>query len=88
MAQDLNERNINVNVIAPGPFKSKMTAPLYAGEKVEAEVMQGFTMGRWGATEDAAGLTNIPVVQGRIFPDRLDSPLRRRFHCNRVERIY
>ena len=56
MAQDLNERNINVNVIAPGPFKSKMTAPLYADEKVEAEVMQGFTMGRWGATEDAAGL--------------------------------
>ncbi len=56
MAQDLNERNINVNVIAPGPFKSKMTAPLYVDEKTEAEVMQGFTMGRWGATEDAAGL--------------------------------
>ena len=33
-----------------------MTAPLYSDEKVEAEVMQGFTMGRWGATEDAAGL--------------------------------
>ena len=30
MARDLNSDNINVNVIAPGPFKSKMTAPLYA----------------------------------------------------------
>ena len=56
MAQDLNHRNINVNVIAPGPFKSKMTAPLYANEEVEAEVMKSFTMGRWGQTEDAAGL--------------------------------
>ena len=56
MAQDLNKRHINVNVIAPGPFKSKMTAPLYSDEKVEAEVMQGFTMGRWGAMEDVAGL--------------------------------
>ena len=56
MAQDLNKRHINVNVIAPGPFKSKMTAPLYSDEKVEAEVMQGFTMGRWSAREDAAGL--------------------------------
>ena len=56
MAQDLNSRNINVNVIAPGPFKSKMTAPLYADAKVEAEVMKGFTMGRWGSTEDASGL--------------------------------
>ena len=57
MAQDLNHRNINVNVIAPGPFKSKMTAPLYSTEDVEAQVMKSFTMGRWGATEDAAGLT-------------------------------
>ena len=57
LAKDLNADNINVNVIAPGPFKSKMTAPLYSSEEVEREVMQGFTMGRWGAIEDAAGLT-------------------------------
>ena len=57
MARDLNADNINVNVIAPGPFKSKMTAPLYASEEVEAQVMESFTMGRWGAMEDAAGLT-------------------------------
>lgn len=57
MARDLNGDHINVNVIAPGPFKSKMTAPLYANEEIEKEVMKGFTMGRWGAMEDAAGLT-------------------------------
>lgn len=57
MARDLNSDNINVNVIAPGPFKSKMTAPLYATEEIEKEVMGHFTMGRWGAMEDVAGLT-------------------------------
>ena len=57
MARDLNADNINVNVIAPGPFKSKMTAPLYADEATEKEVMSRFTMGRWGAVEDVAGLT-------------------------------
>ncbi len=57
MARDLNEDNINVNVIAPGPYKSKMTAPLYSSPEVEAEVMSNFSMGRWGAIEDAAGLS-------------------------------
>lgn len=56
MARDLNPRNINVNVIAPGPFKSKMTAPLYTTEEVEREVLREFAMGRWGETEDVAGL--------------------------------
>ena len=57
MARDLNGDNINVNVIAPGPFKSKMTAPLFATEEMERNVMKNFTMGRWGTMEDAAGLT-------------------------------
>lgn len=57
MARDLIDDNINVNAIAPGPFKSKMTAPLYATEEMEAQVRAGFPMKRWGAMEDAAGLT-------------------------------
>jgi NAD(P)-dependent dehydrogenase (short-subunit alcohol dehydrogenase family) len=57
MARDLNDDNINVNCIAPGPFKSKMTAPMYADEETENKMLEHFTMGRWGAQEDAAGLT-------------------------------
>ena len=34
-----------------------MTAPLYANEATEKKVMEHFTMGRWGALEDVAGLT-------------------------------
>ena len=57
LARDLMDDGINVNVIAPGPFKSKMTAPLYATEQKEREVRESFPMRRWGALEDAAGLT-------------------------------
>ena len=57
MARDPNKDNIHVNVIAPGPFKSKMTAPLYQDEETEKAVMASFVMGRWGSLEDIAGLT-------------------------------
>ena len=57
MARDLMDDHINVNAIAPGPFKSKMTGPLYATEEIERQVVAGFPMKRWGAMEDAAGLT-------------------------------
>lgn len=57
LARDLMDDCINVNVIAPGPFKSKMTAPLYATDEVEREVREQFPMRRWGAMHDVAGLT-------------------------------
>ena len=57
MARDLIDDYINVNVIAPGPFQSKMTAPLYATEEIEKQVVAGFPMHRWGRMEDAAGVT-------------------------------
>lgn len=57
LARDLMDDQINVNVIAPGPFQSKMTAPLYATPELEEQVRQNFPMKRWGSVEDAAGLT-------------------------------
>ena len=57
MARDLIDDHINVNAIAPGPFKSKMTAPLYATDEMEAQVRERFPMKRWGSMEDASGLT-------------------------------
>ena len=49
--------HINVNVIAPGPFKSKMTAPLFATDDMDRQMIESFPMKRWGRMEDAAGLT-------------------------------
>lgn len=57
LAQDLMKDHINVNVIAPGMFKSKMTAPLYATEEMEKQAVLPIPMQRWGAMEDVAGLT-------------------------------
>jgi|TARA_Y100000310_G_scaffold322399_1_gene381438 NAD(P)-dependent dehydrogenase (short-subunit alcohol dehydrogenase family) len=56
MARDLMQDCINVNVLAPGLFKSKMTAPLFQTEEMEQQLMAAQPMGRSGAMEDAAGL--------------------------------
>lgn len=56
LASDLMNDCINVNVIAPGLFKSKMTAPLFTSEDAEAQVMDSQPMKRGGAMEDVAGL--------------------------------
>jgi NAD(P)-dependent dehydrogenase (short-subunit alcohol dehydrogenase family) len=57
LARDLMRDHINVNVIAPGMFKSKMTAPLYASEELEQQAAQSIPMQAWGSLENAAGLT-------------------------------
>ena len=56
MARDLIQEHINVNVIAPGLFKSKMTAPVFADEKLAQQFINAVPMGRPGAMEDIAGL--------------------------------
>jgi NAD(P)-dependent dehydrogenase (short-subunit alcohol dehydrogenase family) len=56
MARDLMDDYINVNEMAPGLFKSKMTAPLFATEEMERDVLSSQLMKRAGAMEDAAGL--------------------------------
>jgi len=74
MARDLNDDHINVNAIAPGPFKSKMTAPMYASEEIERRELANFPMKRWGTLEDAAGLTILlasragAYMTGQVIP--------------------
>ena len=74
MARDLMQDNINVNVIAPGPFKSKMTAPLYATEEMEREVREGFPMKRWGRMEDIAGLTILLASRAGSYLTGVEIP--------------
>ena len=56
LARDLRDDYINVNVMAPGFFKSKMTAVLFDTEEKEKEIMERAAMNRAGNLEDAAGL--------------------------------
>ena len=74
MARDLMDDHINVNVIAPGPFKSKMTAPLYATDELEAEVRSRFAMKRWGRMEDVAGLTIMLASPAGSFLTGIEIP--------------
>ncbi|MFN7173157.1 MAG: SDR family oxidoreductase [Thermaurantiacus tibetensis] len=54
MAKFLAPRGIAVNAIAPGYFPSKMTAGI--ADRVDAEVLKATPLGRWGTTEDMAGV--------------------------------
>jgi 2-deoxy-D-gluconate 3-dehydrogenase len=53
MAADLARDNINVNGIAPGFFRSKMTEGLI--DEFEAEMKKAIPRGRLGNPEDIAG---------------------------------
>ena len=57
LARDLMDDHINVNVIAPGLFRSKMTAPLFTSEESEKAVLDSVPMKRDGKMEDIGGLT-------------------------------
>ena len=46
---------INVNAIAPGGFKTDMTAPLWSDEKVNEIAMERTPAGRWGTPQDIMG---------------------------------
>lgn len=53
-AARLAPRNITVNAIAPGPFHTTMMAPMI--EKMGEELLVSVPLGRFGGTEDAAGV--------------------------------
>ena len=56
MAHNLTRDRINVNAIAPGPFRSKMMAFVLDVEGGEEMVGKGVPLGRIGSPEDVAGL--------------------------------
>ncbi len=74
MARDLMEDQINVNVIAPGPFKSKMTGPMYATPELDEQARARFPMKRWGAMEDVAGLTILLASRAGSYLTGIEIP--------------
>ena len=48
-------KGINVNAIAPGYIKTKLTSALRESEEKEKEILQRAPAGRWGTPEDLAG---------------------------------
>ncbi len=52
MALDLGPHGITANGIAPGYFRTELTAPLVADEKFSAWIAGHTPVGRWGELED------------------------------------
>lgn len=55
-ANELAEKNIQTNAIAPGYIETANTAPIRADEKRNAEILGRIPTGRWGQPEDLAAV--------------------------------
>ena len=60
VAREYSGRNITVNAVAPGFIASDMTASL--GPEIEAKILQGIPLGRYGTAEEVAGLVRFLAV--------------------------
>ena len=53
-ANELAEKNIQINAIAPGYIETTNTAPIRANEKRSADILSRIPAARWGKPEDLA----------------------------------
>ncbi|SCY33023.1 2-dehydro-3-deoxy-D-gluconate 5-dehydrogenase KduD [Alkaliphilus peptidifermentans] len=53
-ANELAEKNVQINAIAPGYIETANTAPIRADEKRNAEILGRIPAARWGKPEDLA----------------------------------
>ena len=72
LARELGSRSITVNVVAPGPIDTDMTAAL--GEKRLAELYAAVPLGRTGTVEEIAGVVTFlaspaaSYITGAVLP--------------------
>jgi NAD(P)-dependent dehydrogenase (short-subunit alcohol dehydrogenase family) len=74
LSNELANRHITVNAIAPGPFDTEMMKEAAQNETLRQAVADGIPLKRWGAAEDAAGVVLFlcsragAYVSGAIVP--------------------
>lgn len=74
LANELADKHINVNAIAPGYMATDNTAPLRADEKRNAAILERIPAGRWGDPADLKGIAVFlasaasDYMQGAIVP--------------------
>ncbi|MCT4618407.1 MAG: 2-dehydro-3-deoxy-D-gluconate 5-dehydrogenase KduD [Marinisporobacter sp.] len=54
-ANELADKNVQINAIAPGYIKTANTAPIRENEKRNQEILSRIPAGRWGETSDLMG---------------------------------
>lgn len=74
LANELADKNINVNAIAPGYMATDNTAPLRANPKRNQAILERIPMGRWGDPADLKGIAVFlasaasDYLQGAVVP--------------------
>ena len=74
MANDLGDRGVSVNAIAPGYIQTPMNTALVNDEKRSAEILMRTPLGRWGQPQDLKGVAIFlasgasDFVNGAIIP--------------------
>lgn len=67
MAVDWAKYRINVNVLAPGYIRTRLTEPLHTDPAFAERVRSRTPLGRWGEPEDVAGAAVFLSSQGADF---------------------
>jgi len=74
MANELADKNVNVNAIAPGYMLTEMTAPIEEDPKRNPSILARIPAGRWGLPEDLKGMVVFLASEasdychGTIYP--------------------
>jgi 3-oxoacyl-[acyl-carrier protein] reductase len=72
LARELGSRSITVNVVAPGPVETDMTAAL--GDKRIAEIVEAVSLRRMATTDEIAGVVaflasaDAAYITGAVIP--------------------
>ena len=69
LANEWAGRNVQVNAIAPGYFRTTNTEKLQQDETRNRQILERIPAGRWGDPEDLAGAAGFFGVQGKKYWD-------------------
>ena len=73
LARELGSRSITVNVVAPGPITTDMTAVL--SDELKRQMTERVPLGRFGTVDEVAGAVSLPCLPRRRLHHRRRLPV-------------